>query len=433
MKLTFFLILFFCNSASAFKPATFTPNVVDEVQALSEKEKQNINEKIQLLRENADVYSAVYFTSSLQNSSIETAALKTFETWQLGDSKKDNGLLFIFSINDRKARIEVGYGLEGIITDAHAKRLLDNIILPHFKNKNYAAGVLSGLETVSLIINQKPLPDNWNSSSNEVDFNHKNGKFFYGLWLLCLFLLHPLLRLLQKKLNPKKGTKVKFKHGLALMSPPKTAKASKKMPLPIAIFIKAFLSLNPGIFIYFLFAIPVFSSFDKINNLAILFSALSFLIIPMLLKIYGSYMGKKRKSKNPDSYRKSLSYLIFIFNLNSFASFIFCTVFFILNTLALDSFLKHGFELLGFLVSLITVIFFNLLFWVFSIKPLISNKIYIRNLAMFRLNKIRARTNTKREIFGRTYIPSSSSSSGSSFSSSSGGGSSGGGGASSSW
>ncbi|MCG6162346.1 TPM domain-containing protein, partial [Leptospira bandrabouensis] len=75
----------------------------------------------------------VYIAESLNESTIEKEAVAVFEQWKLGQKEKDNGILLLLAPNDKKVRIEVGYGLESILTDLIAKRIIDEIIIPDMK------------------------------------------------------------------------------------------------------------------------------------------------------------------------------------------------------------------------------------------------------------------------------------------------------------
>ncbi len=73
---------------------------------------------------------------------MEEKAVELFERWGIGQKGKDNGLLLLVAVRERRLRIEVGYGLEGIITDARAGRVRDQYLLPHFKRGEYGRGLL---------------------------------------------------------------------------------------------------------------------------------------------------------------------------------------------------------------------------------------------------------------------------------------------------
>jgi uncharacterized protein len=78
---------------------------------------------------------------SLEGDPIEDFSLRVAEAWKLGDKKEDNGVLLLVAKEDRKMRIEVGYGLEGDIPDALAGRIIQNVMVPHFRKGDFSGGI----------------------------------------------------------------------------------------------------------------------------------------------------------------------------------------------------------------------------------------------------------------------------------------------------
>jgi uncharacterized protein len=92
---------------------------------------------------------AVAIINSLEGVTVEEYAVKLFEKWGVGKKKEDNGVLLLVAIEDRKLRIEVGYGLEGTITDLEAGNIIDNVIVPKFKQNDYSTGVYDGVVAIA--------------------------------------------------------------------------------------------------------------------------------------------------------------------------------------------------------------------------------------------------------------------------------------------
>lgn len=145
MKFIMLQALLFSLSAFSFTPPDFTVNVVDEAAVLSETDLTDLHQSIQSARDKADIWTAVYIVPSTNGISIEEAAESTFKKWKLGKEGKDNGLLFMIAVNDRKMRIEVGYGLEGSIPDAIAHHVVENTLKPNFKSNNFGLGISEGI------------------------------------------------------------------------------------------------------------------------------------------------------------------------------------------------------------------------------------------------------------------------------------------------
>jgi len=97
---------------------------------------------------------AVVTLPSLEGAEIDDFASRLFQKWGIGDKKKDNGIMVLVVLQDRKARIEVGYGLEGVIPDAKAGRIIDEVMLPCFRQQRYAEGIIQVVATIGGIVAQ---------------------------------------------------------------------------------------------------------------------------------------------------------------------------------------------------------------------------------------------------------------------------------------
>jgi uncharacterized protein len=91
---------------------------------------------------------AVVVIRSLDGLSIEETAVKLFELWKIGKKGRDNGLLLLWSTGDRRVRVEVGYGLEGVLPDAKAGRILDSYVMPKFRAGQFDEGLLAGVDAL---------------------------------------------------------------------------------------------------------------------------------------------------------------------------------------------------------------------------------------------------------------------------------------------
>jgi uncharacterized protein len=133
----------------AFDPPKFQSDVLDEAGLLAESDRAVLRERIRTLRESDDIWGAVYVAKDLQQASIEEAAVSVFEKWKLGQKGKDNGVLVLIAPSERKMRIEVGYGLEGTLTDALSRRIIDEVYAPAFREKRYVDGLIQGFEVMA--------------------------------------------------------------------------------------------------------------------------------------------------------------------------------------------------------------------------------------------------------------------------------------------
>lgn len=102
---------------------------------------------------------AILIVPSTQPETIEQYAIRVAENWKLGRKGVDDGVLLLVAKNDRKLRIEVGYGLEGVIPDAVAKRIVSEVIAPRFKQGDFYGGIQAGVDRILRVIEGEPLPE----------------------------------------------------------------------------------------------------------------------------------------------------------------------------------------------------------------------------------------------------------------------------------
>lgn len=122
--------------------------VVDKANVLSEEVKQEILATSTKLDEVTTAQVVVVVVNNLEGRDIESYSTELFRAWGIGDSKKNNGVLFILSIEDRRVRIEVGYGLEGILPDGKTGRILDTYVVPHFSSDDWNEGIIKGYRVI---------------------------------------------------------------------------------------------------------------------------------------------------------------------------------------------------------------------------------------------------------------------------------------------
>jgi uncharacterized protein len=118
--------------------------VLDEVGLLSESTISTIISTSQELQSKTKAQIVVVIVQSMDGQSVETFALDILRDWGIGDKELDNGLLILLSIDERVSRIEVGYGLEGILNDAKTGRFQDTSMLPYYTAGDFDQGILNG-------------------------------------------------------------------------------------------------------------------------------------------------------------------------------------------------------------------------------------------------------------------------------------------------
>ena len=132
--------------------------VTDQTATLSAAQKASLEAKLTALEEQKGAQLAVLLVPSVQPESVNEYALRVVEAWKLGRKGVDDGVLLLVAKDDRKLRIEVGYGLEGAVNDATAKRIISETITPHFKQGDYFAGIDAGVDALASVIGGEPLP-----------------------------------------------------------------------------------------------------------------------------------------------------------------------------------------------------------------------------------------------------------------------------------
>jgi uncharacterized protein len=131
--------------------------VTDLPGALRPETVARLNQSIGEIQRAHRIEMAVVVVRSLDGLSIEDAAEKLFQLWGIGQRDRDNGLLFLWSTGDRKVRIEVGYGLEGVVPDGKAGAILDTYVIPRFKTGEFDAGVVAGVDAVLAAARNEPV------------------------------------------------------------------------------------------------------------------------------------------------------------------------------------------------------------------------------------------------------------------------------------
>ncbi len=119
--------------------------VNDFAQVLSIEGKNQLEARLVKLEKDTSAELAVVTVARLEDTTIEEYAAGLFQDWGIGKKDKDNGILFIMSLADRKVWIEVGYGLEPVVTDGRAGRILDNEVVPGFRTGDYEQGITAGV------------------------------------------------------------------------------------------------------------------------------------------------------------------------------------------------------------------------------------------------------------------------------------------------
>ncbi|MCX6209213.1 MAG: TPM domain-containing protein [Bacteroidetes bacterium] len=123
--------------------------VVDYANVLAQHDADELERKLVELDKTTSNQISVVTVATLNGEAIEDVANETFRAWGIGDKKNNNGVLLLIAINDRKVRIEVGYGLEGAIPDVVANSIIKKDITPAFKQSNYLGGINAAVDDLA--------------------------------------------------------------------------------------------------------------------------------------------------------------------------------------------------------------------------------------------------------------------------------------------
>lgn len=133
--------------------------VSDWAGVFTPEQKAELDQRIAAVKQARGAELAVVVIPSLKGGQIDDFTSKLFAQWGLGEKGKDNGVLLLAAIEDRKLRIEVGYGFEGVLTDAGTGRIQDEYIVPRFKEGNYAQGLSDGADVLLKVMSGEALPE----------------------------------------------------------------------------------------------------------------------------------------------------------------------------------------------------------------------------------------------------------------------------------
>jgi uncharacterized protein len=135
-----------------------TQRVTDLTSTLDAQQIQTLEAHLAGFEKDKGAQIAVLIVPTTQPETIEQFGIRVVEAWKLGRKNVDDGALLLIAKDDRALRIEVGYGLEGVLNDATANRIIDEIIVPRFKRGEFYAGIESGIAAMMRIVSGEPLP-----------------------------------------------------------------------------------------------------------------------------------------------------------------------------------------------------------------------------------------------------------------------------------
>jgi len=144
----FFLLLAVpCLSALEVPPRA-DGYVTDRAGLLSPSAKAGLETTLRAFEEKTSNQVVVATFPSLEGDSLEDFSMRLAEAWRAGQKRRDNGVIFLIFKNNRKIRIEVGYGLEGVLTDALSGQIISEVVVPYFRKGDYSGGIVAGTDAI---------------------------------------------------------------------------------------------------------------------------------------------------------------------------------------------------------------------------------------------------------------------------------------------
>jgi uncharacterized protein len=145
-------LLWMVGAALALTFPPLTGRVVDQAGIIDAQTRNTLETRLADLESKSGIQFVVATVKSLEGQEIEPYANLLFRDWKLGEKTKNNGVLLLVAPNERRVRIEVGYGLEGTLTDALSKIIITNAITPRFKAGDFSSGVSRGVDDIITVL-----------------------------------------------------------------------------------------------------------------------------------------------------------------------------------------------------------------------------------------------------------------------------------------
>jgi uncharacterized protein len=139
-------------SAFAAELPALTGRVVDDANVIDAATREQITQKLAAFEAKSSDQVVVVTVPSLDGEEIEPYSNRLYRSWALGQKQENNGVLLVVAPNDRKVRIEVGYGLEGTLTDLLSKLIIENAVIPGFRSGDYSGGISKGVDGILAVL-----------------------------------------------------------------------------------------------------------------------------------------------------------------------------------------------------------------------------------------------------------------------------------------
>ncbi len=180
-----FFMVFVCSPLFALEVPALSARVNDYAGMLSPAAASTLEARLRDLETTDSTQIVILTVPSLEGDSLESFSIRVAEKWKIGQKKLDNGVILLAARDDRKVRIEVGYGLEGSLTDLISGRIIQDVITPRFREGNYDEGFVQGVDAVIAVVRgeftSRGLPTGQS-------LQQQGGRYGYPLLFLLIFI-----------------------------------------------------------------------------------------------------------------------------------------------------------------------------------------------------------------------------------------------------
>jgi uncharacterized protein len=147
------------SSSAALDVPPLRGRVNDYAGVMNQDQARTLESQLAQFEQDTGHQVVVLTIPTLDGEDIEGFSIRVAENWKIGKKGFDNGVILVVAIKDRKLRLEVGYGLEGVLPDAIANRIISDYIVPRFRSQDYTGGIVAGVDAVLKVIKKEPLPE----------------------------------------------------------------------------------------------------------------------------------------------------------------------------------------------------------------------------------------------------------------------------------
>ena len=157
--LALIILVLASGSAMALDVPPLRGRVNDYAGVMGQEQVRGLEARLARFEQETGHQVAVLTIPTLEGEDIEGFGIRVAESWKIGKKGFDNGVILVVAVKDRRLRLEVGYGLEGVLPDAIANRIISDYIVPRFRAQDYAGGIIAGMDAVLKVIRNEPLPE----------------------------------------------------------------------------------------------------------------------------------------------------------------------------------------------------------------------------------------------------------------------------------